>query len=581
MLLLEAGTGELGPADVGSLAATAPGHPRNWAHPVELAPGLSGVVPRGRGIGGSGAINGAAWTYVTPADAAGWGLPGWSYAALRYFYAIAEREALYATEGPVPVQVPSGALLHPSAARFLAAAETLGFRAEPDKNAGGPPGAGPVPSNSRDGLRIDPARAYLPRPLPPGAQHLTVSPPFHHGEPAASTRRVRVFGTAVGERGGAAGGSDGGAADGGVTGGDVAGGGAAGGSDGGVAGGGAAGAAPSGGAAGGDVGGDVATDDGAGAGGGAADGGMADGGGGVAGGGVAGGDGRGPVAGDAGQAWRGPQPIAEPRGPAVRADATVERVLLKRGRAVGVELVGGERIAAGEVVLCAGAVGTPRILLRSGLGPADALRAAGIDVHLDLPDVGRGWSDHPAVFLPFRTDDPPTHPHAPTAQVALNWDAGADPAGDVEVLLFTRPFVQDGDLHLMCALQQPDSRGELDLDRISYGYLRTEHDRRRLRHALRTAADLLRAGVGARTDPGGDVLGNDRVLDAWIAAHLTTAVHLCGSAALGRVVDVDLRVFGVDGLRVADTSVLPEVPRRGPAATAVAIGEKAAATLAT
>ena len=78
----------------------------------------------------------------------------------------------------------------------------------------------------------------------------------------------------------------------------------------------------------------------------------------------------------------------------------------------------------------------------------------------------------------------------------------------------------------------------------------------------------------------GDVLGNDRALDAWIAAHLTTAVHLCGSAAMGRVVDPELRVLGVDGLRVADTSVLPVVPRRGPAATAVAIGEKAAALLA-
>jgi choline dehydrogenase-like flavoprotein len=270
----------------------------------------------------------------------------------------------------------------------------------------------------------------------------------------------------------------------------------------------------------------------------------------------------------------------EPRGPAVLADTTVERVLVEHGRAVGVELAGGRRIPAGEVVLCAGAVGTPRILLRSGIGPADVLRAAGVDVQSDLPDVGRGWSDHPAVFLPFRTDDPPPHPHAPTAQAALHWDAGADPAGDVEVLLFTRPFVAGGDLHLMCALQQPDSRGVLDLDRISYGYLRTEHDRRRLRHALRTGADLLRAGLGARTDPGGDVLGNDRALDAWIAAHLTTAVHLCGSAAMGRVVDPELRVLGIDGLRVADTSVLPVVPRRGPAATAVAIGEKAAALLA-
>ena len=442
VLLVEAGTGALATADVGSLAATAPGDSRNWAHPAELAPGIPALVPRGRGVGGSGAINAAVWTYVTPADAAGWDLPGWRYPTLRYWYAIAEREGQYASDGPIPVLVPSGELLHPSAERFLAAAEASGFPAEPDKNAGGPPGAGLMPSNSRHGLRIDAARAYLPRPLPRGAQR-----------------------------------------------------------------------------------------------------------------------------------------IVEPRGPAVRADTPDERVLVERGRATGVELAGGERITAGEVVLCAGAVGTPRILLRSGIGPADALRAAGVDVHFDLP-VGRGWSDHPAVFLPFRTHDPLPHPHAPTAQAALHWDAGADPAGDVEVLLFTRPFVPGGDLHLMCALQQPDSRGVLDLDRISYGYLRTEHDRRRLRHALRTGADLLRAGLGARTDPGGEVLGNDRALDAWIAAHLTTAVHLCGSAAMGRVVDPELRVLGIDGLRVADTSVLPVVPRRGPAATAVAIGEKAAALLA-
>jgi choline dehydrogenase-like flavoprotein len=139
----------------------------------------------------------------------------------------------------------------------------------------------------------------------------------------------------------------------------------------------------------------------------------------------------------------------------------------------------------------------------------------------------------------------------------------------------------------MCLLQHPDSRGTLALTsadprvrpRIEYGYLRTEHDRRRLRHAIRTGAELLRAGLGARTAPGGDVLGTDRALDGWIKAHLGTAVHMSGSAAIGRVVDAELRVHGVAGLRVADTSVLPVVPRRGTAATAVAIGEKAAELL--
>ena len=338
----------------------------------------------------------------------------------------------------VPVadpDLPAGDLLHPSAERFLAAAATCGFPAEPDKNAGGPPGAGLVPGNAVDGVRVNPALAYL-REAP---EHLTVL-----------------------------------------------------------------------------------------------------------------------------------------------GDATVERILLDGARAVGVRPADGTDVRGSEIVVAAGAVGTPHLLLRSGIGPADDLRAAGVDVVHHLPGVGRGFTDHPAVFLPFTTDDPPVHPHARAAQAALDLDAGADPAGDCEVLLFARPFVPGGPLHLMCQLMHPDSRGALTLPtaggppRIAYGYLRTEHDRRRLRHAVRTAADLLRAGLGARVEPDGAVLGSDRALDGWIAACLTTAQHLCGTAALGPVVDEQLRVHGVEHLRVVDLSVLPVAPRRGTAATAVAIGEAGA-----
>ena len=132
----------------------------------------------------------------------------------------------------------------------------------------------------------------------------------------------------------------------------------------------------------------------------------------------------------------------------------------------------------------------------------------------------------------------------------------------------------------MCQLMRPDSRGTLTLPdpdgppRIAYHYLRTEHDRRRLRHAVRIAAELLRAGLGTRAEPGGDVLGSDRALDGWIATHLDTAQHLCGTAPMGRaddphaVVDPALRVHGLAGLRVADLSALPTAPRRGTAATA-------------
>ena len=463
VLLLEAGPAHPDPdlRSAATLAGSSPTHPRNWAYAAELRPGRTTTVPRGRGLGGSGATNGANWVWSTPADTRDWARPGWSWPDLVDCYVRAETDldhhparvpeshvpALsgqhrgladhppHGVHGPVPVRRPAGELLHPSAERFLDAAGRLGFPAEPDKNAGAPPGVGVVPVNAVDGVRVDPAAAYL-RDAP------------------------------------------------GVT---------------------------------------------------------------------------------------------------VRGDAPVARILFDGDRARGVELVDGTVIEAGEVVLAAGAVATPQVLMLSGIGPADELRAVGVPVRVDLP-VGRGWSDHPAVYLPFTAGDPPAHPHSPGSQVSLDLDCGGDPAGDGEVLLFARPFTGDGPLHLMCALQVPDSRGTITLASadprqrplIRYRYLRTEHDRRRLRHVIRTAAELLRAGVGARVAPGGDVLGNDRVLDGWIAANLTTAVHLCGSAAMGPVLGPDLRVHGVTGLRVADTSALPAVPRRGTAATAVAVGERAA-----
>ncbi|MGE3289255.1 MAG: GMC family oxidoreductase [Pseudonocardia sp.] len=454
VLLLEAGPAAVPDAlrAVSSLAATTIGHPLNWAHPAELRAGHATVVPRGRVLGGSSAINGAVWMHATPADQAAWGLD------LTDCYARAATDLDTGRgRGPVPVRRPAGPLRHPATDRFLAAADALGLPREEDKNAGGPPGAGLVPSNNRDGLRVDAATAYL-GPAGPG----------RGAEP-------------VGDR--------------------------------------HPGAAPAG------------------------------------------------------------------TGVTVRSGVTVRRILMHGRRAAGVELADGTRIRADVTALAAGAVGTAHLLLASGIGPADELRAAGITARADLP-VGRDVTDHPAVFLGFRAGsdapDPPPHPHAPAAQAAADLDSGADPAGDVEVLLFARPFTPAGELHLMCLLQYPDSRGAITLPqaggapRIEYRYLRTEYDRRRLRHALRTAAELLRAGLGERVGLDAADLATDRATDGWIAAHLTTAVHLCGSAAIGRVVDARLRVLGIEGLRVADTSVLPAAPRRGPAATAVALGELAA-----
>lgn len=442
--LLEAGPASTLPdvTSVASLAATAPGHPLNWAYSAELVRDRVVAVPRGRVVGGSGAINGAYFVRAVPQDFADWAVPGWAAADVAPFYTARDLDFGYG-EGPLRLRRPAGDLLAPVTPEFLRACAALGYPAEPDKNAGGPPGAGLIPSNAADGVRISTATAYLP-------------PPW--------------------------------------------------------------GAAPR-------------------------------------------------------------------AGLDVRTDVRALRVVVERGRAVGVETTAGI-VAAGEVVLCAGAVGSPHLLLHSGIGPSEVLRAAGVPQRAELP-VGQGWSDHPSVYLPFRWPGAPPHADAVAGQAALHLDSGSDPAGDLEILLFARPFTPDGPVHLMCALQRPESRGSLTITsadplappRLDYRYLRTEADRRRLRAAVRIAADLLRVAGLHREGPDGATLGVDRRLDGWIKEVLTTSVHLCGSAALGRVVDPGLRVLGVEGLRVADTSVLPVVPRRGPAATAVMVGERAAALL--
>jgi choline dehydrogenase len=281
---------------------------------------------------------------------------------------------------------------------------------------------------------------------------------------------------------------------------------------------------------------------------------------------------------------------------AVRGDTHVARVLLDGDRAVGVETTDGERIEAGEVVLAAGAIPSPQLLALSGIGPADELRAVGVPVRHDRPGVGHGWSDHPAVFLGFGYDES-LNPEAVSTQAAIHLDAGAldatlpaDPAGDLEVLLFCRPFAPGGARHLMCGVQQPDSRGDSVLvgddprepPRLHHHYLAGGTDRARMRAVVRFAAELLASdGIAIPTV----ARSTDAELDAWVTSALTTSSHLCGSAAIGpasdprAVVDPEFRVHGIEGLRVVDTSVIPTVPRRGPAASALMLGERAAELL--
>lgn len=280
---------------------------------------------------------------------------------------------------------------------------------------------------------------------------------------------------------------------------------------------------------------------------------------------------------------------------AVRGGTVVRRVLVERGRAVGV-LTDDGPVRAGEVVLSAGAVGSAHLLLLSGLGPAADLAAAGIDVVADLPGVGTAFSDHPLVYVPYRPV-----PGLPASASPLHGvlHAPVDGGGEVEVLPWLRPFDSDAEPMVSVGLQRPVARGRLGLDprrpsgppRLAYRYLTDEADRRGLRAGVRLTSGLL--GTAAFTGTAtpstalpGAVLADDAALDGWIAARIGTAVHLSGTAPMGpdtdprAVVDQHLRVRGVAGLRVVDTSVLPWVPSRGTAATAVMVGERAAELMA-
>jgi choline dehydrogenase-like flavoprotein len=286
----------------------------------------------------------------------------------------------------------------------------------------------------------------------------------------------------------------------------------------------------------------------------------------------------------------------------VLGDTRVLRVRVDNGRAVGVETNNGF-IAADEVILAAGAVASPHILMLSGIGPTAQLEAHGIRTIADLP-VGQAFSDHPNLAVGWHSSLPLANEHEGCAfPSALNFDSsgvdGEHADGDLEILLVVKPtstlFGNQSKTHtdagqdeyqLLVSLQQPVSRGRMTLvsndplvqPRIDYNYLDNDSDRARMRVGVRTAAALLHSATFTGTfvafsTLSDDVLADDALLDEWIVAHLGTAIHLSGSAPIGDVVDWQGRVHGVEGLRVADTSILPTVPSRGTFNTAVFIGE--------
>lgn len=293
----------------------------------------------------------------------------------------------------------------------------------------------------------------------------------------------------------------------------------------------------------------------------------------------------------------------------VRGGATVTRVLVQHGRAIGVEAsVDGklERILAGEVILSAGAIETPQLLALSGIGAAAELESHGIRPVADHPGVGAGLSDHPSVVLSMalRREQPwdlrCLIGQVWTSDLAARLGARSDlqlmamsgPSAGADVHGAAQPAAE---LTLSALLYAPRSSGRVALrgaagqrPHVHYGYLQDAEDRARLREAVRYAMTLIEhprvSGVIAdrRGLPDGATLRDDAQLDAWMRGALRTAHHGCGTCRMGSpddalaVVDAQGRVFGIDRLRIADLSIVPRAPAAPTHATALVVGERIA-----
>lgn len=284
----------------------------------------------------------------------------------------------------------------------------------------------------------------------------------------------------------------------------------------------------------------------------------------------------------------------------IRGDAEVDRLVLEDQRATGVHLVTGEVVSGGEVILCAGAFGSPAILMRSGIGPSAHLRSLDIPVVADLP-VGTRLQDHPLIYSVYalRAEQKAMLP----AAGALAWTGSKGArSGDLDLQISATHFFDPmhsptgGAIVLASALVLPCSIGSFQLmsrdprvaPRIQYNFLDDPSDLERLMEVVRLTSTI------ARTEPFAGMVDSeitsplqaeDAQLRAHIIANVSTYAHPTSTVPMGAdddptaVVDAWGAVRGISGLHVVDASIFPDVPSVPTNVTTVMVAERIAARL--
>jgi choline dehydrogenase len=271
----------------------------------------------------------------------------------------------------------------------------------------------------------------------------------------------------------------------------------------------------------------------------------------------------------------------------VRTNAEVARIAVEGGRATGVTLASGEQLEADEVVVAAGALWSPTLLLRSGIGPADHLSEYGLPVHADLP-VGSTLSDHIGPGLPYRHDGPRGGVAGP-AQVLV---VGASNGVDIDYHAFPVAPVpsEDQTVFMMAVFSLRSSgRGSVrlgdtpDADPIVKAPPLPDDAPGRLRHAFDRVAKWEQSAAARELgcDPlmPLDLNGPDAVATALERVTLSYG-HMTSTCPMGAVLDADCRVHGVDGLRVVDASSMPTIPSGNTYLGCVMVAERVARKMA-